>query len=691
MGSDPRALLRSLVAVVVLAAAGFGLPARALSSAADHGVRLTVVKVPGLAERRLPFPATHLGLRWRGSEKAPVALRWRTADGWGPWTGLSIWDDAGDPDVQFVATGLVRPPAGATAFAVRPGPGAERIEAVLIDAGRDPAPASSPVTIRAAGAGGAPEPPVISRHDWGANEGMRKGHPEFAAISKLVVHHTVTQNDDPDPAQTVRAIYAYHTRGNGWNDIGYNFLVDQQGRVYEGRFARAYRPGEAPTGEDEGGRGVIGAHAKAVNPGTAGVALLGDYSGGFVPPGPALDSLVKLLAWKAARHNIDPKGTSPFTAVDGSRRTFPNIAGHRDVGDTGCPGGRLYDRLPEIRQRVADTIGAPPPAPPPPAPLPPPAPPIPVPEFPGFWSATSDGVIRAFGDVRAAGDLAGKRLGGPIVSLAATPAGHGYWMVGADGGVFAFGDAPFLGAPVGQLRSPAVHLEPTPSGKGYWVLSAGGEVAPFGDAAFLGQTFPLPLVAVGLASTPTARGYWIATADAKVLPFGDAVLHTLTGGPGTDAISSAAAGATRGGAGSGGAGTTTASTAPTVAIAASPDGKGYWLLARDGGVFSYGVPFHGSVPDRQPYAKAVELRATDSGAGYYVAGRDGAVFAFGDADRRRERRAGRDESVVDVAFRPSPVAGRADAGPPSTPAPIPPTTPAPAARRFSRFGEYRRR
>jgi hypothetical protein len=314
-----------------------------------------------------------------------------------------------------------------------------------------------------------------------------------------------------------------------------------------------------------------------------------------------------------------------------------------------------------------------------------------VPEFPGFWSATSDGVIRAFGDVRAAGDLAGKRLGGPIVSLAATPAGHGYWMVGADGGVFAFGDAPFLGAPVGQLRSPAVHLEPTPSGKGYWVLSAGGEVAPFGDAAFLGQTFPLPLVAVGLASTPTARGYWIATADAKVLPFGDAVLHTLTGGPGTDAISSAAAGATRGGAGSGGAGTTTASTAPTVAIAASPDGKGYWLLARDGGVFSYGVPFHGSVPDRQPYAKAVELRATDSGAGYYVAGRDGAVFAFGDADRRRERPAGRDESVVDVAFRPSPVAGRADAGPPSTPAPIPPTTPAPAARRFSRFGEYRRR
>ena len=85
---------------------------------------------------------------------------------------------------------------------------------------------------------------MITRSAWGADEGMRKGPIEFGLpISKLVVHHTVTPNDDPDPAQTVRAVYAYHTRHNGWNDIGYNFLVDQQGRIYEGRFARPYRPG----------------------------------------------------------------------------------------------------------------------------------------------------------------------------------------------------------------------------------------------------------------------------------------------------------------------------------------------------------------------------------------------------------------------------------------------------------------
>ena len=686
MRSDRRTFLRSLVAVGVLGAGGFERAARALAGAPISGIRVAVLPVrpvPASASPRagggllklgeldLPFPATHIGLRWQGGEADLVEICCQVAGKWRAWRRLSVWDDAGDPDVGLVAAGLVRPALGTTRLGVRWFVGATDLEVVAIDAGAGPA-APEPVAHRSA----PPQPEVITRAGWGANEGMRKGQPEFAPISKLVVHHTVTQNDDPNPAQTVRAIYAYHTRSNGWNDIGYNFLVDQQGRVYEGRFARSYRPGEAPTGEDEAGRGVIGAHAKAVNPGTAGVAMLGDYSGGYQPPAPAVDALVRLLAWKAARHDIDPKGAAPFTAADGSQRTFPNIAGHRDVGDTGCPGGRLYDRLPEIRQRVADTIGAP--ATPAPAPLPPPPPP--VPEFPGFWSAGADGRIRAYGDVRSAGDLAGRKLGGPIVSLAATPAGHGYWLLGADGGVFAFGDAPFLGAPAGQLRTPAVRLEPTPTGKGYWVLSAAGEVAAFGDAAFRGQLFPLPLQAVGLASTPSGLGYWIATADAKVLAFGDAVIHSATGGPLTDTASSAAAGATRSAPGTGPAGKAAPAAAPTVAIAASPDGKGYWLLARDGGVFSFGVPFHGSVADRQPYGKAIELRSTDSGAGYYVVGGDGAVFGFGDADRRRERAAGGDEPVVDVAFRPTATHAPAPPAAPSPPAaPPPPSAPAPPA------------
>jgi hypothetical protein len=656
MESDRRTFLGSLVAGAALVGGGLRRSAQAGTGSGGggegSGSRVAVLPVAfgpdegEPAQVRLPFPVTHVGLLWRGSEDDAVEIRWLRADGSGAWHRPPIWHDAGDPRTWLVASGLVRPEPGVAGLAVRRPATVHQVEVVAIDAGgrrlREPV----------ADGGRAPdEPPVISRREWGANEGMRKGHPEFAPISKLVVHHTVTTNGDPDPAQTVRAIYAYHTRHNGWNDIGYNFVVDQQGRLYEGRYARVYRPGEAPTGEDEAGNGVIGAHAKAVNPGTVGVALLGDYSGGVVPPPAQLDGLVRVLAWDAARHDIDPKGATPFTAVDGSRRTFPNISGHRDVGDTGCPGGRLYERLPEIRQRVADAIGAPAPAPAPPPALPPAPPPLPA--FPGFWAVKADGRIAVFGDARSAGDLGGRRLGGAIVSLAAAPSGGGYWMLGADGGVFAFGDAPFLGAPTGRLHGPAARLEPTPTGRGYWVLSAAGEVVGFGDAPVRGQLFPLPAAVIGMASTPTGQGYWIATADGRVLPFGDAVLYSATGGPLTDTASSAAAGATGAHPGPGPAGKPTPPATSMVAIAASPDGKGYWLLARDGGVFSFGVPFHGSVPDRQPYGQAVELRATDTGAGYYVAGADGAVFAFGDADRRRERPPGGEGPVVDVAFRPT--------------------------------------
>lgn len=643
MGPHPRAQTVRLVVVIVLAAAGIGLPAGAKSAADGSASRVVTLPVPsttppGEADVRLPFAATHVGVRWRSHEEAPVEIRWAGQQGGGRWAALPIWEDAGDHDAGLVASGLVRPALGSTRLGLRWPGDVTDLEVVVIDGGSGPAP-SPPAAARdglrprkVVNRSGPPQPDVISRRAWGADESIRKGPAEFAPVAKLVVHHTVTPNDDPDPAQTVRAVYAYHTRHNKWKDIGYNFLVDQQGRIYEGRFARPYRPGEIPTGEDEAGRGVVGAHAKGLNPGTVGVALLGDYSGGYAPPGPALDAVIRLLAWKAGRHGIDPHGAAPFTATDGSRRRFPDISGHRDLGPTGCPGGRLYERLPEIRRRVADGGAASAPQP-----LPGPPPPAPAPEIPGFWSVGADGRIQPYGDARPSGDLAGRRLGGPIVSLAATPTGKGYWMVGADGGIFAFGDAPFLGAPAGQLRAPAVHLEPSPSGQGYWVLSAAGEVAAFGDANFRGQLFPLPGGAVGLAGTPSGQGYWVATGDAQVFAFGDAVLQSATG-----------AGLPAAGAGAG----PPKPAAPTVAIAASPDGKGYWLLGRDGGVFSFGVPFHGSVAERQPYEGAVSLEATPSGAGYYVAGGDGSVFAFGDGDRRRERSSG-GRAVVDVAFRPT--------------------------------------
>jgi hypothetical protein len=246
-------------------------------------------------------------------------------------------------------------------------------------------------------------------------------------------------------------------------------------------------------------------------------------------------------------------------------------------------------------------------------------------------------------------------------------------LAGADGGVFAFGDAPFLGTAGGRLKAPAVHLEPTPSGRGYWLLSRSGEILAFGDAAFRGSTALLPFETVGMASTPTGQGYWVATADARVFAFGDALLQRVAAGVGAAS----------------GASDEPSPTTGIVAIAAHPDGRGYWLLGQDGGVFAFDVPFHGSVTGRRAYRGAVELRVTETGDGYYVAGEDGAVFAFGDADRRRER-PGRPEDggVVDFAFRPTGASREAKASrgpempglppfPAPSPVPAPPVAPSP--------------
>ena len=289
---------------------------------------------------------------------------------------------------------------------------------------------------------------------------------------------------------------------------------------------------------------------------------------------------------------------------------------------------------------MADTIGGvPAPHPPPPAPLP--SPPPPVPEFPGFWSVGPDGRIQAFGDARSAGDLAGRPLGGPIVSLTATPAGQGYWMVGADGGVFAFGDSPArsLPVPAGQLRLPAVHLEPTPTGKGYWVLSAAGEVIPFGDAPF--------------------RGAGVSPPGGHRRPGGDADRAGLLGRhrrrPGLRLRRRGPAGGDRR--------LPLRPSAPPPARPSRvlprwpspvhPTARG--TAARPATAASSRSGCHSTAAwaTASPTNGRSSLEATSSGAGYYVAGGDGAVFAFGDADRRRERGPGGGEAVIDVAFRPT--------------------------------------
>src|SRR5919199_3954275 len=214
------------------------------------------------------------------------------------------------------------------------------------------------------------QPKVIPRIDWGADESYRfdsSGReiwpPAFYPVQKLIVHHTATQNSDPNPPATIRSIYYYHAVTQAWGDIGYNFLIDEAGRIYEGRHTFDYSSGSSPTEENAAGYGVTAAHAQGYNSGTVGIALLGTLTNQAATPA-ARDALERLLAWEADEHGIDPQGASLYTnPVNGTQATFPNIAGHRDVAATECPGGTFYATLPSIRTDVAAMLGATAPAP----------------------------------------------------------------------------------------------------------------------------------------------------------------------------------------------------------------------------------------------------------------------------------------------------------------------------------------
>ena len=161
------------------------------------------------------------------------------------------------------------------------------------------------------------------------------------------VHHTDTGNDytQADAPAIVRAIYAYHTKTLGWNDIGYDFLIDDYGTIYEGRYGGV-------------AKGVVGAQVLGFNTGSTGIAIIGTYTT-EAPSAAALASLEKLLAWKLSLTGLDPLGTAQMTCGTtqkfkaGAKVTLPVVAGHRDANYTDCPGDALYALLPTVRTAVA--------------------------------------------------------------------------------------------------------------------------------------------------------------------------------------------------------------------------------------------------------------------------------------------------------------------------------------------------
>ncbi|MCV7198883.1 LGFP repeat-containing protein [Mycobacterium angelicum] len=199
-------------------------------------------------------------------------------------------------------------------------------------------------------------PPIISRAEWGADESLRCGKPQYDnRVRAGVVHHTAGSNDySPlESAGIVKAIYTYHSKTLGWCDIAYNALVDKYGQVFEGSAGGLTKP-------------VEGFHTGGFNRDTWGVAMLGNFDD--VPPTPIqLRTVGRLLGWRLGMDDVDPKGSVELESAGGSYTNFPaaaiaklpTIFTHRDVGNTDCPGNAAYALMDEIRD-IASHFNDPP-------------------------------------------------------------------------------------------------------------------------------------------------------------------------------------------------------------------------------------------------------------------------------------------------------------------------------------------
>jgi hypothetical protein len=288
-----------------------------------------------------------VGLHWRG----PGLVEYRTrslAGRWSPWLLSSDEDalpDRGTRELRAMRGWRVGEPqwtGASNAIQYRALGRVARVRAFLVRSSRVAVGGRRPAL---AGA-----PPIITRADWHADESIRRAGPYYAdGIHLAIVHHTAGSNSytKAQSASIVRAIELYHVQGNGWNDIGYNFLVDKYGQIFEGRYGGITRP-------------VVGAHAQGFNSGSVGISVIGDYSSTSISPA-ARAALVSLIAWRLDLAHVDPlskvvrvsAGNPRYPA--GTALTLNAISAHRDVYPTSCPGASLYAQLPFVRTEVSKT------------------------------------------------------------------------------------------------------------------------------------------------------------------------------------------------------------------------------------------------------------------------------------------------------------------------------------------------
>ncbi|MES9621729.1 peptidoglycan recognition protein [Streptomyces tuirus] len=202
----------------------------------------------------------------------------------------------------------------------------------------------------------APRPPIEPRAHWLGDAARAQPRPRYDdRVAAVFIHHTDSPNgyDCADAPRIIRDVYTGQTGTRDWDDIGYNFVVDRCGTIYEGRAGGVERA-------------VTGAHTQGFNHRTAGIAALGTFTEGMPVPQPMIRSIAALSAWKLGLTGTDPRsdvrlvssnGLSRYAA--GSTARLPALAGHNDGYMTSCPGAALHARLPEIRQLAARLQGRP--------------------------------------------------------------------------------------------------------------------------------------------------------------------------------------------------------------------------------------------------------------------------------------------------------------------------------------------
>ena len=196
---------------------------------------------------------------------------------------------------------------------------------------------------------------VTTREEWGANPAYLNWAPDYAPAEHVIVHHTAgTNNYTPEQSPAiVRGIYYYHAVVLGWGDIGYNFLVDKYGQVFEGRYG---------TLDSDPGAMVVGGHAYGANTGTMGISMMGNYSS-VSPSEIQIERVGQMAGWFLGRAGVaDAHGSSRYTfhATQKYRRgqtiDLDVISAHRDVGYTTCPGDAGYSMMDPIRSAAQDQI-----------------------------------------------------------------------------------------------------------------------------------------------------------------------------------------------------------------------------------------------------------------------------------------------------------------------------------------------